>query len=416
MANESLHRLLLVDDEPNILNALKRLFGELADTEVFTAAGAVEATTILKKHRIDVLISDEKMPQVEGHKFVQWVKDHYPETLRIILTGYSDTESMRRAVNRGEVYRYLFKPWDDNELLVIIRNALEHSRVNREREELVSELTELVDRRTAELHDALAQLEAKHASTEESLNNTFAFLDSVIAMINRETGGRTMSRRVSQLARKLAENREVGLSQVRLCEMASYFFPLGALSLGVSLEDALDRDGEISLQFLETGEHLLRSTLNLPELAHGIRHLREHWDGTGTPDGLTGTDIPFVSRTVRIAFDYVMAKEISENSHESIRKEMSAQSGAIYDPTLVARLFDLLSWDDRGSVREVPAAKLVPGMVLAHDLKLDNGMTYITAGTTITREMIASILNRIDTSLFPLAEDSPVHVFRENPR
>lgn len=416
MNDESLYRLLLVDDEPNILTALSRLFDELPDTKVFTAENAVAATTILKKHRIDVLISDEKMPQVEGHKFVQWVKDRYPDTLRIILTGYSDTEAMRHAVNRGDVYRYLFKPWDDDELLVIVKNALEHSRTSREREDLVAELAELVDRRTAELHEALSKLEEKQQSTEESLNNTFAFLDSVIAMINRETDGRTMSRRVSQLAKRLAEDRGAGSSEIRLCEMASYFFPLGALSLGVSIEEALDEDGEISFQFLEAGEHLLGSTLNLPELAHGIRHLREHWDGSGTPDALSGSAIPLVSRTVRIAFDYIVAKELRGHDHNSVRRTLSSQSGAIYDPTLVARLFDLLSRDDHGSLREVRAGRLVAGMVLAHDLKLDNGMTYITAGTTITREMIASILNRIETKLFPLTEDSPAHVFRENPR
>ncbi len=71
MTDGSLHRLLIVDDEPNILKALQRLFSELADTELFTAESAVAATAILKKHRVDVLISDEKMPQVEGHKYVQ---------------------------------------------------------------------------------------------------------------------------------------------------------------------------------------------------------------------------------------------------------------------------------------------------------------------------------------------------------
>ncbi|MFO8042298.1 MAG: response regulator [Alkalispirochaeta sp.] len=414
MNDESLYRLLLVDDEPNILKSLKRLFEELPDTTVFTADSAVGATAIFKKHRIDVLISDEKMPQIEGHRFVEWVRDRYPETLRIILTGFSDTEAMRHAVNRGDVYRYLFKPWDDDELLVIIRNALEHARINREREEMVAELAELVDQRTAALHDALAQLEEKQRSTEESLNNTFAFLDSVIAMINRETGGRTLSRRISQLAKRLAEDRGAERSEIRLCEMASYFFPLGALSLGVSIEEALDADGEINFQFLEASEHLLGSTLNLPEMAHAIRHLREHWDGSGTPDALAGSQIPFISRTVRLAFDYIVAKEVQGLDHSSIRRTLSAQSGGIYDPTLIARLFDLLSLDNKGSVREVSAGHLVAGMVLAHDLKLDNGMTYITAGTTITREMIASILNRIETRLFPLTADSPAHVFREH--
>jgi YesN/AraC family two-component response regulator len=161
VARSETYNLLLVDDEPNILSSLKRLFLELPDTEVFTAESAVEASKILKQDAVDLVISDERMPKIEGHKFVQFVKKHYPDTLRIILTGYSDMEAMREAVNRGDVYRYLFKPWDDNELLVIVRNALEHARVGRERDQLNKQLTELVHKRTDELQKALEYINLK---------------------------------------------------------------------------------------------------------------------------------------------------------------------------------------------------------------------------------------------------------------
>jgi response regulator RpfG family c-di-GMP phosphodiesterase len=413
MSDQPMYRLLLVDDEPNILKSLRRLFMELDDTEVHIAESAVAATKILNQHRIDLIISDEKMPQVEGHRLIQWVKDHHPETLRIILTGFSDMEAMRHAVNRGDVYRYLFKPWDDNELLVIVRNALDFARVNRERDELTSRLMELVDRKTEELNKALHIIKAKNQETEQSLHNIFAFLDSVIAMINRETGGRTLSRQVSQLARTIAEDRQAGSDDARLCELAAYFLPIGALSVGKSLEESIGRDGEIAPEVLDASEQLFGRALNLPDLAHGIRHLREHWDGSGKPDALSGTDIPFVSRVVRLAFDHTVARELRKQDETAARHTISSDSGRIYDPSLAARMLVLLSETGKNSTRTIPVTQLVAGMVLSHDLLLDNGMPYITAGTVITREMIESVLARVETAMFPLSAESKVQVFRE---
>jgi response regulator RpfG family c-di-GMP phosphodiesterase len=413
MNDQPMHRLLLVEDEPSTLKSLRRLFMELDDTEVHVAENTAAAARTLKQHRIDLIISDEEMLQVEGHRLIRWVKDHYPATLRIILTRVADMEAMRHAVDRGEVYRYLFTPWDDNELLVIVRNALEFARVNRERAELTARLTELVDRKTEQLSQTLYTMKARSEETEQSLYNIFAFLDSVIAMINRETGGRTLSRQVSQLARTVAEDRKAGSDEVRLCELAAYFLPIGALSVGKSLEGSIGADGEIAPEVLDASEQLFRRALNLPELAHGIRHLREHWDGSGQPDTLSGTDIPFVSRVVRLAFDHTVAKEIHKMDDKAVRHAITSDSGRVYDPSLAARMLVLLSETGKDSTRTIPVTQLVVEMVLSHDLLLDNGMPYITAGTEITREMIESVLARVETAMFPLSAESTVQVFRE---
>src|SRR6056297_4156439 len=179
---EGKHTLLLVDDDANVLKSLQRLFRQNKDITVLTAEDARSAAKLLKQKPVDLLISDERMPQVEGHKFVQYVKKTYPSIIRIILTGFADTEAMKMAVNRGEVYRYLFKPWDDNELMVTVKNALklavaeqQRSEYARQLEELNKSLEEKVDQRTKQLEQALAAIKNQRDSAHSQLWATAAF-------------------------------------------------------------------------------------------------------------------------------------------------------------------------------------------------------------------------------------------------
>lgn len=404
------YSLLLVDDETNILRSLKRLFLELPDTQVFTAESAVEASKILKQHPVDVVISDERMPEIEGHRFVQFVKKYYPDTLRIILTGYSDMEAMREAVNRGDVYRYLFKPWDDNELLVIIRNALEHSRAGRERDGLNRQLSQLVHKRTNELQKALEYIKQQQQETEESLKNTFVFLDNVISMIHAETVTESLSNKIARLARALAEVQTSDPSTLRLSEMASYFFQIGALSLGKGIDETIDSRGKIVPEVLEMSEHLIGRTLKVTELATGIRHIGEHWNGSGHPDGLSHEEIPLVSRVVRVAFDYYAAVDLRNLTGTDAVERLRIAAGRVYDPALVEHAASLLLEQSHTEITRLRITKLVPGLVLAHDIKLDNGMTYLAAGTVLSSEMVESVIARIQAPQFPLSAERDVFV------
>jgi response regulator RpfG family c-di-GMP phosphodiesterase len=405
------YNLLLVDDETNILRSLKRLFLELPDTQVFTAESAIAASKILKQHPVDVVISDERMPEIEGHRFVQFVKKYYPDTLRIILTGYSDMEAMREAVNRGDVYRYLFKPWDDNELLVIIRNALEHSRAGRERDALNRQLSQLVHKRTKELQKALEYIKRQQQDTEESLKNTFVFLDNVISMIHAETVTESISNKIARLAHALAEVQTSDPSTLRLSEMASYFFQIGALSLGKEIGDTIDSRGNIVPEVLEMSEHLIGRTLKLTELARGIRHIREHWNGSGEPDGLSHEEIPLVSRAVRVAFDYYAAVDLRNLTGSDAVERLRIAAGRVYDPALVDHAASLLlEQSNTETTTRLRITKLVPGLVLAHDLRLDNGMTYLTEGTVLSPEMVESVIARIQAPQFPLSAERDVFV------
>jgi diguanylate cyclase (GGDEF)-like protein/PAS domain S-box-containing protein len=117
--------LLVVDDEPAILAALKRVFRR-EGYNVLTATGGSDGLNLLATHRIGVVISDSRMPQMSGAEFLGKVRDIHPDTVRIMLSGYTDLEAVTRAVNRGELFHFLGKPWDDAELLEIVRDAFRH--------------------------------------------------------------------------------------------------------------------------------------------------------------------------------------------------------------------------------------------------------------------------------------------------
>ncbi len=116
--------LLLLDDEPSILTALRRLFRR-DGYRILATSDPYEAFDLLAQNNVQVVISDQRMPKMSGTEFLNRVKDIYPNTVRIVLSGYTDLQVVTDAVNRGEIYRFLTKPWDDDELRAHVREAFE---------------------------------------------------------------------------------------------------------------------------------------------------------------------------------------------------------------------------------------------------------------------------------------------------
>ena len=126
---ESTGRILCVDDEPFILSSLKRLLhGQ--NYEIFAVNSGREGLAVLKNNPIDLVISDMRMPEMNGAQFLEQVFSQWPDTIRILLTGYSDAIDMIAAINRGNIWRYIAKPWNDEELLITVQQALAHRYLN----------------------------------------------------------------------------------------------------------------------------------------------------------------------------------------------------------------------------------------------------------------------------------------------
>jgi EAL domain-containing protein (putative c-di-GMP-specific phosphodiesterase class I)/FixJ family two-component response regulator len=150
-------KLLLLDDEANILSALKRLFRR-DGYEVHATTDPAEAFRILAEHRIGVVISDQRMPIMSGAEFLRQVKRLHPDTIRIVLSGYTDLQSVMEAINEGAIYRFMTKPWEDDALRTAIREAFQS-------QELVTENARL----NQEAHDLGARLSATNAQLEQLL-------------------------------------------------------------------------------------------------------------------------------------------------------------------------------------------------------------------------------------------------------
>ena len=149
-------KLLCVDDERNVLRALERIFMD-DDYEILTAASGEEGLALFADNPdIQVVISDYRMPGMNGVEFLRQVCEKYPDTVRIVLSGYADTASVVSAINEGQIYKFVSKPWSDEELRQTVAKAVESFALNHQNKELEKELDEL-KRELAALKASLGQ-------------------------------------------------------------------------------------------------------------------------------------------------------------------------------------------------------------------------------------------------------------------
>ena len=178
--NDYQHTVLCVDDEENILHSLKRLLRK-EGYRLLTATRGTEGLEILKEHDVHVVVSDQRMPEMSGTEFLAKVKEKHPDIIRIVLTGYTEVDSITASINKGHIYKFILKPWNDQNLKLEIKQGLEqyalvqsnkrlHEEVLQRNEELKSineNLEVLVKNRTMELEIQNQALELSHAILED---------------------------------------------------------------------------------------------------------------------------------------------------------------------------------------------------------------------------------------------------------
>jgi two-component system probable response regulator PhcQ len=130
------HGILLVDDEPNVISALERALLDEPYT-IYGAESGEKGLELLSRTKVKVIVSDERMPGMGGAEFLSRVKELHPQIVRIMLTGQASVESTMKAVNKGEIYRFLIKPWDDTELILSLRSAVERYDMEEENRRLL---------------------------------------------------------------------------------------------------------------------------------------------------------------------------------------------------------------------------------------------------------------------------------------
>ncbi|MDP3424988.1 MAG: response regulator [Burkholderiaceae bacterium] len=414
--------LLLVDDEPSILSALRRLLRPTGYT-VLTATSGAEGLALLATQEVALVVSDMRMPGMDGAQFLEQVRAQWPDTVRLLLTGYADMSSTIDAINRGEIYRYIVKPWDDHELLLVIRQALEQRALRFENQRLLA-LTQTQNAELQTLNAGLAQTVAARTSELAQLNeflnlaNTqlrqqFLTTVKVFSSLLELRGGGVAghARRVADLARKLAQ--QMNLSEAEqhhiflaalLHDIGKIGFPDQLLNKPVSLLST--RELTEYRRHAKVGENALLPLHELKGVAHMVRSHHERHDGRGFPDGLSGEDIPVGSRVIALAndFDGLVSGTHSETHFppEQARTQIRQARGHHYHPDVVDAF--LILWD-RGEwlahdTHLTPASKLSPGMVLARDFVTEQGTLLLAAEQRLSAPIIArlQVMTRRDGS------------------
>ena len=296
--------ILCVDDEPSILSALRRLL-KRDRHEVVIANGGAEGLQILEQQAVDVIISDMRMPGMSGAEFLAQVAQTWPDTTRILLTGYADLESAVSAVNDGRIYRYISKPWSDEDLKLTVREAVESRWMKIERERLLAltrsqneELSKLNSELESRVEQRTRQVKGAYASLKRNFRGTLEMFTHVLEMnANSETGH---GRRVADLTQALGQACGVEQSAVEHLTNAALLHDLGKLALPSSLAatpyQQLDSDQRSAYeQHAEYGAAALSFLEPLAAAANIARHQYERFDGSGSPDQLESDQIPLRS-------------------------------------------------------------------------------------------------------------------------
>lgn len=405
--------LLLVDDEPSILSSLRRLLRPAGYT-IHTAESGRAGLEILEREPVDLVISDMRMPEMDGAKFLEQVRTRWPGVTRLLLTGYADMTSTIDAINRGEIFRYIAKPWDDNELTLTIRDALERRRLQDENvrlltltqqqnealQDLNTSLEQKVRERTAELEQVNSFLNLANDKLKQNFMISIKMFSGLVELRGGAIAGH--SRRVADLARKLAQQLDVDAKGLQDIFLAGLLHDIGKIGFPDALlaRPVVRMNGEEMALYRKhpvAGESALMPLDELKDAAHLIRSHHERFDGQGFPDGLTGLAIPLGARILAIASDFdglqtgaLADKRMSPDE----AKTMIAQSrGKRYDPQVVDALLELLGQPkpEPGRDQEVRPADLQPGMILARDLVGRDGVLLLAADYILDANLIRQI-------------------------
>jgi len=406
--------LLFVDDEAGILSALRRLFRPFG-YRILIAEGGAQALDILRDEEVDLVVSDMRMPNMDGASFLREVRSRRPNVVRVLMTGYADMASTIAAINQGEIFRYVSKPWNDEELVRTVKDGLERKRLERENQrlaeltrrqneqlkELNTGLERMVADRTAELQQALASLEEAHKELKRGFMGTVRVFSGLIELRGSRLAGH--SRRVAELARSLALRLGLDDAAAQDLLMAALLHDIGKIGLP---DTVLNRPfnampAEVRAEVMKhpvTGQMVMLGVDQLKGAALLIRHHHEHYDGTGFPDGLAGLAIPLGARILAVVNDYdalLTGLLVNRPLKPAEALAFITDNGSKrYDPQVAHAFAAMMAEMLRDKIVDMPLrpAETRPGMMLTRDLVHRDGWLLLAKGHTLNAAVIEQLV------------------------
>ncbi len=458
MVRKYKHCILLVDDEVSITKAVKRLLRK-EDYHIQTASSGAEGLELLKKskYQISLIISDQRMPQMNGAQFLEKAKALFPNAMRMLLTGYSDMDSIVDAINNGEIHRYITKPWDDKSLILQVRQALEQFEltyenrrllmVTKEQNEKLSEfnndLEQKVRERTVKIGRQNIELKKVNRELEQSFFSTVRLMSSIITTIDPELGNYLND--VAQYSRTIAEKLELDEDEIDQIEMAALIHDIGLLGLSKKIwqkyPNELNEDElRIHRSHPVIASVCIESVDKLANVAEIILYHHEEYNGKGFPNGLKRNEIPLGSRILAVAAEYCkvvnswpkdshkifkkaktylgeLANDINIKEPDLLLREIAVRMIILkslqqYDPDIASKLKEIVGKEIYSGQKDnkkmsMPFSKsiclsvhgLEAGMVLKKNVRLKDNRLLLVEGTEIKQNAISIVKKMVLNNL-----------------
>ncbi len=360
-------KVLLVDDDVNILAAYRRVLrGKL---ELSVANNGKEALNILKNSGpFAVIVSDYRMPEMDGIEILARARDLFPDTVRIMLTGQADMQAAIDAINQGNIFRFLTKPCPSEVFLKQVYVGIEQYRL----------------------------IHAERELLDQTLKGSIKVLVDILALVNPMAFSRL------GLIRSLAKNLAIQLQvkDIWKVELAALLSQIGCVTVPPQIlqqafrqEDLNPQETALFYSHPQIGCDLLKYIPRMEEVAEAINYQMKNFDGSGyPPSSLGGEDIPLVSRILRVAGDFEVLISTSMPEMKAIR--IMQEKEGVYDPVILDLLkAEVIKLEQERTPVLYAIYELQPGMILAEDILDGNGLVLITKYQEITDVLITRLKN-----------------------
>lgn len=409
--------VLFVDDEENILKSVTRLFLD-EPVDVLMAASGAEALNLLTRHtNVAVIVSDQRMPGMSGAEFLEKARDIVPDAVRIVLTGYADVISAVDAINKGGAYRYISKPWDDEDLVASIRDAVSRHELVRENKRLTgivhgqneelkkwnSQLEVFVQQQTEEISKKNDELKNANNRLKKNFQDVIKSLAGLLELRDKSTINH--SQNVSEISVKAALAMGLPASEVGQITVASLLHDIGKIGAPDIL---LLKDPE-TMNVVERRDYMQHSIRGQAAIDHIedlrpagllIRNHHESYNGTGFPDRLKGDAIPLGSRIIRAAdfFDKSFALSSDPKALDRTLSRFREQAGKTLDPE-ICRILEKPLLEKYATFApqagtgefEIPLKDIAAGMVVSRDVRSGTGILLLRKGTALSEKNIEAL-------------------------
>jgi response regulator RpfG family c-di-GMP phosphodiesterase len=402
---KSVDPILVVDDEEQVLSVLRETL-ERAGYETIGLTDPLQALEEVKRRKFSLIISDQRMPELPGLELLARARQIQPYATRILITAVVDLDTVIEAINKGEIFRFIVKPWLREELLATVKNGVQRHELICHNQHL-QEATQSMNGQLVEMNRSLEQQVKLVAQKNQQLGEMNVALERNLVQ-SMELCVHTMqtfyptlgnqARRVFQLCKAMSHVLQLGPEDASTLESSALLYDIGLVGVPRQIIRHWEEDPD-SLSSAEKalieqhpilGQELAAFGNNLDQVGEIIRAHHECFDGSGYPDQLGTENIPWLARLLAVAVAFAACRLPEADAIEKIKMG----SGSAFDPEAV-RVFlnaHIVAVIPRRE-RQVALTDLRPGMVLARGIHTYNGLLLVSEGQQLNATFIEKVLN-----------------------